>query len=248
MTPILLSIILVSGYLFSINALPTRYKFKRSEGWSAYFFVSAWGILFFSIGWLLCSLLNCVGFADKLGLFLGFNKDTASHVIPFSADSGSVILNLQIATWAAVSMLLAFFCGLIIKLWYNKATRKHKAIAKAARSNPIEELMIEASLTMFPIVATLKSKKVYVGWVRKPALEHGKVEYISLIPLLSGYREKDTLSVVFSTNYNDHYSESGVYNGTSKLGLEHFRVVIPISELDNISLFDFDTYKKFNGK
>ncbi|MEG1655125.1 MAG: hypothetical protein RR390_16735, partial [Hafnia sp.] len=61
-------------------------------------------------------------------------------------------------------------------------------------------------------------------------------------------REKDNLSVVFSTNYNDHYSESGVYDGTSKLGLEHFRVVIPISELDNISLFDFDTYKKFNGK
>ncbi|MGC4125087.1 MAG: hypothetical protein QM585_09230, partial [Enterobacter sp.] len=62
MTTILLSIILVSGYIFTINALPLRYRFKRSEGWGAYFFVAAWGIAFFIASWVICSVLSCFGF------------------------------------------------------------------------------------------------------------------------------------------------------------------------------------------
>lgn len=246
MGTIFFSIILVSGYLFSVNALPVRYKFKRSEGWGSYFFVAAWGLLFFAIGWVLCSVINCTGFPARLAFILGMDRETAMSVIPFTDDS-KVDRNrdLQIVTWAFISFALAFLSGLGVRWWFAKAPRQIAALINAARINPIEEIAIEASATMFPLFITLKSKKVYAGWVRKPALEHGEMEYISLIPLLSGHRSAETQKVTFTVNYNEFYTKNGVYDGVSRVTLEKFRVVIPVREIDNISLFDFETYQKF---
>lgn len=246
MTTILLSIILVSGYIFTINALPLRYRFKRSEGWGAYFFVAAWGIAFFIASWVICSVLSCFGIPEKLALFLGIDPALATKVMPLSDDKGNALLSQQIAFWSVFTMFLAFVCGWAVKKWYVKDTRKHAALILAAKGNPIEELMIEASLTAFAVKVTMKSKKVYIGWVRKPALEHGKLEYISLIPLLSGARSEDEHRVRFFTNYHNHYQNSGVYNGTSRISMDQYRVVLPVEEIDNASLFDLTTYANFN--
>ncbi|HEY4437083.1 MAG TPA: hypothetical protein VGN40_13075 [Lelliottia sp.] len=246
MTTILLSIILVSGYLFTINALPLRYRFKRSEGWGAYFFVAAWGIGFFIVSWTICSVLSCLDVPEKLALWLGLDQAVGAKVMPFTDDKTHITLSQQMATWSVFTMFLAFTAGKIVKKWYDKDTRKHAALIKAAKGNPIEELMIEASLTAFAVKITMKSRKVYIGWVRKPALEHGKLDYISLIPLLSGARSEDEHRVKFFTNYHNHYQNSGVYSGTSRIGMDQYRVVLPVGEIDNASLFDLTTYANFN--
>lgn len=48
MATLLLAVILVSGFIYVNLSLSTRYRYKRSNGWDAYFFVAAWGIVFFS--------------------------------------------------------------------------------------------------------------------------------------------------------------------------------------------------------
>ncbi|WP_320406743.1 hypothetical protein [Escherichia coli] len=49
MATLLLAVILVSGFIYVNLSLSTRYRYKRSNGWDAYFFVAAWGIVFFSL-------------------------------------------------------------------------------------------------------------------------------------------------------------------------------------------------------
>jgi len=61
MTTLLLAVILVSGFIYVTLSLSTRYRYKRSNGWDAYFFVAAWGTVFFLAGGLFIFLLNISG-------------------------------------------------------------------------------------------------------------------------------------------------------------------------------------------
>lgn len=255
MGTLLLSAILVSGYIFTVTSVSSRYKFKRSDGWGAYFYVATWGTGFCILSWMICSIMGFVGLIDFLAQLAGINKDNAKMLIPLSADSVATGKSLKIAMWIVGTVVLATVCGLLNKVWYACGDHKFKALAKAAKNHPLETLAIEASATLAPVIFTLKSKKFYVGWVIRPPLEHGKLEHMAFIPLLSGYRDKDTLKIVVTTNYDTHYESIGLFSDVlgvegppktdSKLTFNDFRVVCPVSEIENLSFFDFQTYNQF---
>ncbi|HFZ1853087.1 TPA: hypothetical protein ACKQD1_005073 [Serratia marcescens] len=255
MGTLLLSAILVSGYIFAVTSVSSRYKFKRSDGWGAYFYVATWGTGFCILSWVICSIMGFVGLIDFMAQVAGLNKDNAKLLIPLSADAVATGKSLKIAMWIVGTVILATFCGLINKIWHACGDHKFKALAKAARNHPLETLAIEASATLAPVIFTLKSKKFYVGWVIRPPLEHGKIEHMAFIPLLSGYRDKDTLKIIVTTNYDTHYESIGLLGNitdvegppriNSHLTLNDFRVVCPVSEIENLSFFDFQTYNQF---
>ncbi|WP_244665003.1 hypothetical protein [Candidatus Symbiopectobacterium sp. 'North America'] len=76
-------------------------------------------------------------------------------------------------------------------------------------------------------------------------MPNGSSEHLAILPMLSGYRDKDTLTITITTNYHQHYLESGVISGLSRLNINNFRVLIPKDEIETISFFDTDTYNKF---
>ncbi|MFW2972834.1 hypothetical protein ACN6UB_20500 [Serratia marcescens] len=255
MGTLLLSAILVSGYIFAVTSVSSRYKFKRSDGWGAYFYVATWGTGFCILSWVICSIMGFVGLIDFMAQTVGLNKDNAKLLIPLSADAVATGKSLKIAMWIVGTVVLATVCGLVNKTWHAYGDRRFKALAKAARNHPLETLAIEASATLAPVIFTLKSKKFYVGWVIRPPLEHGKIEHMAFIPLLSGYRDKDTLKIIVTTNYDTHYESIGLWGDiadvegppkiNSNLTFNDFRVVCPVSEIENLSFFDFQTYNQF---
>ncbi|MEB8292361.1 hypothetical protein ABN150_13295 [Klebsiella oxytoca] len=258
MGTLLLSAILVSGYIFTVTSVSSRYKFKRSDGWGAYFYVATWGTGFCILSWLICSLMGFLGLIDFFAQLVGINKDNVKTLIPLSADAVATGKSLKIAMWVVGTVVLATGCGLLNKFWHACGDHRFKALAKAARNNPLETLAIEASATLSPVIFTLKSKKFYVGWVIRPPLEHGKIEHMAFIPLLSGYRDKDTLKIVVTTNYDAHYESIGLFGDVvgidgpprvkSDLSFNDFRVVCPVSEIENLSFFDFETYNHFKAQ
>jgi hypothetical protein len=63
MATLLLAVILVSGFIYVNLSLSTRYRYKRSNGWDAYF-CGCMGNCLFSLAAFLPSLLtSVVGFA-----------------------------------------------------------------------------------------------------------------------------------------------------------------------------------------
>ncbi|CAI1631787.1 hypothetical protein [Serratia liquefaciens] len=255
MGTLLLSAILVSGYIFTVTSVSSRYKFKRSDGWGAYFYVATWGTGFCIVSWMICSFMGFVGLIDFFAQVAGINKNNVKMLIPLSADAVATGKSLKIALWIVGTVVLATVCGLLNKAWHACGDRRFKALAKAAKNHPLETLAIEASATLAPVIFTLKSKKFYVGWVIRPPLEHGKIEHMAFIPLLSGYRDKDTLKIVVTTNYDTHYESMGIFGDITgmegppkndrNLTLNDFRVVCPVSEIENLSFFDFQTYNRF---
>lgn len=89
------------------------------------------------------------------------------------------------------------------------------------------------------IQVTLSSRKCYVGLISKiqePNEESTGHQHISLIPILSGYRDKDKLSLIFSNEYPKIPSRDVInYNDI---------VIIPTIEIVSISGFDLQIYTK----
>ncbi len=82
-----------------------------------------------------------------------------------------------------------------------------------------------------PISVTLRSRKVYIGFVvQTPGLRRGE-QYISVLPLASGYRKVDTLDLVLTQDY------IRVYEG-KEVDPSEFEVTFPLSEIESASLFN----------
>ena len=115
MGTLLLSAILVSGYIFTITSVSTRYKFKRSDGWGAYFYVATWGTGFCILSWMLCSIMGFVGFIDFSAKVVGMNRENVKLLIPLSADAVATGKSLKIALWLVGTVALSTICGLLNK-------------------------------------------------------------------------------------------------------------------------------------
>jgi hypothetical protein len=69
---------------------------------------------------------------------------------------------------------------------------------------------------------------------------------LRLLPLLSGYRNKDTQTVTFTTDYLkvlEKISQDGA--GLDHLDSEDFEVVLPGKEISSAHLFDLVAYEHF---
>lgn len=255
MNTIILALAVLSGYLYVINSVSARYIFKRSEGWSAYFYVAAWGVLFTVVAWLFCSALSMLdmfrtvyNWLIEAGLI---KKDSMSRVFPLSPANEFKFADFKFALFGVTSMLFALIAGLINR-WmnYRNQDRRIEALIKAVHHDPFESMLIEGAVRKMPVIITLSSRKFYVGIVDCPEFEHGKVDYLQLLPLLSGYRDKDDLTINITTNYKRHYIDSGIVGGVvdGHLSLADFRTLIPKDEIEGISFFDTHTYSQFKEK
>lgn len=276
-----LAFLILSGYIFSINSLTIRYKLKRAEGWGAYFYVAMWGGLFSALSWVLCSLLS---YSDVLRDIYNwmlshhfFDKELVARLFPLNTNhptssgngtntnSSLSFSDLKVLVWGVTSILLALltarvllpFCAWI--RWGND--RKAFALASAVNDNHQEAMLIEASVRRYLLLITLGSRKFYVGIVICPKFDNGKAEYLQIIPMLSGYRDKDTMVTHVTSNYKRLYVESGLMTPEGRLiepppvkegeepkprvQIQDFRTLICFDEIETISFFDSDTYNKF---
>ncbi len=104
--------------------------------------------------------------------------------------------------------------------------------------------MMRSALSPIPILVTLSSGKVYVGFaVRLPNPELERTD-IRLLPLLSGYRESETQAIHFTINYDRVLSQLE-HPDLNHLRPGDFEVVIPVSQISASHLFDVEAYEYF---
>ncbi|WP_421180624.1 hypothetical protein [Aeromonas enteropelogenes] len=247
MTSIYIALVLVSGYLFAVISPKARYRYKRSDGWDAYFYVAACGVFFVACGWLLSSALSYYGFLHWLANIFGVDRESVARFVPVNDEAVS-ISTLKIAAWGITSIIISMMFGLLNKFRFMHPITRSNWLSEKTKSNPEESLLVYAASTRFPVIATLSSRKVYIGLVTMPALENGTIEHLELFPFLSGYRHKDELTLHLTTNYYEHYKRRSLASSKTPpdyLTLDDFRIVIPTSEIETISLFDRRTYNDF---
>lgn len=127
----------------------------------------------------------------------------------------------------------------------DDATRQ-KAYKEMAAQDGIEALLVQAIDEGKLIFVTLKSRKVYIGYVAAPRMEHHDTQHLSIIPYISGYRDKDTLRYHEQHRYYELYLSKDITADSEPLNLDHFRHVMPMEQIETVSIFDTETYKSFD--
>lgn len=269
----LLFVVLTIGFIYTSRDLESRYKQKKSTNWESYSHMASWGFVFWGWGgvvvailWLLIAILSC--FATFLCWILSepFHVIISTKPIDWSLVKASyqqiqsIEWHSQFSGWVmadtSVPLVLSLIFGAVCAWVTTEVSAKNtrddpqarlKVIQKIAVSDNVQLLLIESSSKQLRVMLTMKSRKVYIGFIKQFA--HEQVvpgdEDIVIIPLISGYRDKDTLTFHESHSYVTFYDENGIGTNTKPLCLDDFRVVIPREQIESVSLFDAKTYVAF---
>lgn len=135
---------------------------------------------------------------------------------------------------------LSFFVGLaapfVLNIFWKEDISKQRAVER--HGNDLLRLFDYALRNQQLVSITLDNRKVYVGYIVSAPNLRPEDAYIALLPMISGYRDNDTLKISFVTFYNDLYTDD-------QMDANLFRVAIPVASIKMTSLFDLDIYTKF---
>ncbi|MEY8185560.1 hypothetical protein AB9C95_11215 [Serratia marcescens] len=250
MSAALVVVVLVCGYLYINSHIPSKILFKKTTGWQSYFQVALKGSIYLTIAFLLLSFVWSIAFILMFILniptFLGadYSKFTfAIDLLEFKIAG----LGFPFILLVALTSALSFGESKQVEKNLKKAAYRRQLFEEISSSSSIESMMLESidSKSHLLVSITLKSRKVYIGMVHEARLEEHDTDVIVIIPFLSGYRHKDTLSFVEEVNYADHYKECDITLTSTPLSYTQYRHIIPRDQIESFSLFNSDMYNKF---
>jgi len=244
----LLLLPLLGGFIFVRNWKRSRYYALRSQGEVLLFYSATAGTIFLIISTFLVFLLGPM--LPKI--------DSLWHQMAPYEHSGKAAL--------------AFILASTIWIPWNQFFDDEEEIDRVIQSRrDALELIFRTSMGENQLVAlTVKNGKVYVGYIVSNVNPAFPMESLGLIPMMSGYRDPTNKRFVFTTQYTDVYdrifeevtervkAEAAEVKVTGR-ELEdwiedeidketvHFKLAIPIGEIESASIFRMDIYKKYFG-
>ncbi len=205
MTFLFVLAILVSGFGF-IHIHP-RYFYKLHRYENQYLYLkSAWfGLSFFSASAIVVSLI-----------FYFWGNPVKNNTI-FSKEYNDFYI-FAIFSMALSLLFMPFGIGFdYLRLWIiNRNIKNFKKyfLLKTFENSPMDSLLAWSSqsndINSGLIRIDLSDRRVYVGKVLsmgEPTETLGADQEISIVPIMSGYREKDTNQVVYVNHYLKNTSE-----------------------------------------
>lgn len=214
----------IGGYWLLTHLHFTRYREVRDSGYHVLFRSAFVGVVLFAVSEGILLLL-CQRFPQ-------LQKELDSFFPVAYADT------------VALSMVFGFTLPLVGNRIYS-ANRAAQKIAVDV-GDLIEVLMSESIADQKLVELSLRSGKSYIGF----ALESGIGRYgeadVSVIPVASGYRERDSRQLRITTNYAPVMLQ--VLRQTPGTTVADFTIVIPISEIVSARIFLLEAYRLFQGQ
>ncbi|MDC7682170.1 hypothetical protein PQU92_02715 [Asticcacaulis sp. BYS171W] len=237
--------ILVAGF-FACHISPTHsYKLHRYEGQYLYLRCADLGIRCFAIAVFLAFVFYhipsfTVGcFRIHLPIYIWTNalifelfaKDQVE------ASRWGWLLTLTVLTFVS-TFIYKFLSHVRLFLRFGTWDSRIFVTANILADSPLDSLLFNLSLAKDKYaMISMDDRKVYVGKVcslGEPSETNGMDQDIAIIPLMSGYRDKDTLEVTFNTHYDEISAE--------------ILLTLRQSSIISATEFNFDAYKIWNPK
>ena len=213
----------LSGYWFLTHLHYTNYNVVRASGYHVFFQSAIAGGFLFVFAQMIIFLLKLCA-ADNAILM---SSALASNPAPFIGSALS---------------------GLVFPLVGNRFYNREKSAAHIAEKNGYRlDLLLAQSVKEQEFVElSLRSRKSYIGLILGSEItRHGEPD-IALLPLVSGYRDKDTLELEITTDYTPALKKS--VEDASGLQHEDFQIVIPRDEVVSARIFYPETYNLFQDE
>ncbi len=245
MLALLILPVLVAGFLFCHSHPYHRLKLHRYEGQYLYLACARNGLKCFGMALFLALMGHY--FIPDVGTSLLGNPQSQKISEHFIDAAKIVVSNQEEAVkigWFFFISLLTFISVYIlvyiakIKYFclYGKSDPSVELTGEILEDSPLDYLLFKLSLDPDKsIMLTMDDRKVYVGQVislGEPSETSGINKDILLVPIMSGYRDKDTLKVDFTTRYAD--------------GRDGIAICMRQDSIVSATEFDFDAYAKWN--
>lgn len=237
--------ILVAGFLACHIHPIHSYKLHRYEGQYLYLKSAELGLQCFALAFAF-SLATHFWIPDSISLSgTTLNLALASSLTSAMKTMGAEtepearkmawFFLLSTATWLAAFLLKAWG-HLTLRRRFGSWNAKVHVIGELLDDSPLDNLLLRLSLEKDKhAMLTMNDRKVYVGKVislGEPSETSGMDQDVSIVPLMSGYRDKDTLKVTFTTYYEE--VDADIY-----LSLRQDAIV-------SATEFDFAAYRAWN--
>ena len=226
----------LAGYWFLRSTSLTRARIERLSG---YHFLFQTALIGFGL-WVL---------SRELALVLGW-------LIPDLSTTYSVLKKIAPSIDPEVTFSIGILC--VILLLVPRIINKYTDEEKLARTlveqdgNMLEWTAQEAMGRGSLLELTLQSGKTYIGFVLDRWAVSGENACVALVPVLSGYRDKETHELVITTNYASILREIGASvdddsteSSFPHLSVKDLQIVLPSREIASARLFDMGVHDHF---
>lgn len=209
--------ILVAGFLACHIHPYHSYKLHRYEGQYLYLKSSKLGLMCFGWGFLLATTFHLLVPSSVQIFGFSFSINIEAFVKDLMGDMGASNDSEKAKmAWFFILSVATIFSAWIIKLWGHIVLKlrfghffknKVHVIGELLDDSPLDSLLFKLSLNKNKqVMLSMQDRKVYVGKIIRmgePTETNGMDQDITIVPVLSGYRDKDTLKVKLDTEYND---------------------------------------------
>ncbi|MBJ7265644.1 hypothetical protein IG389_07840 [Idiomarina abyssalis] len=278
LTSMLILWVTALGYTHFHSSKFGQLKFRKLSASSLTANVVAFGALHIVIGLFLTWLVSSIfGFAINV---LGFAPDLLS-LPEWLLNLNALGSPLTISPLIVLATGFSFFSAFKHK-WFSPRLRRLENMTPAERAkelvdNELDRLLLEAldgedydiqnESNFLPLRVVLDTRKVYIGNVVKSDVIHQTTKNVVIVPLFSGYQDEQTLELVLTDMYRDHYNKLFKYeierllkNGLETLKqndlVEHlskkmkteltkYAVTLPASSIKSASFFSVSDYEEF---
>lgn len=182
--------------------------------------------------------------AGLIGVTIAFLITTlVSNQFPNSYDWWNQYVEFNFLGTALCAFVTLVAAGYLPNRWIDEEEQIKKIIRED--NDGIELILLRALEDAKLVSITLKSRKVYIGFVSQNFFNPwAGVKSITVIPVYSGYRHPDDFHIEFTTSY-DAVIKYTVESDDINLDINDFQTGIPISEIVTVNIFDPQVYERF---
>lgn len=247
---ILILPLLVSGFLVCHHHPLYYFKLHRHEGQYLYIQCARLGLYSFIFSFTACISLYQLLTHYEIACFdlenINIFSWTAKHLVSVGLVESDKASTYSIAIWATLFSLypVPHIWGYLTRLFFFRRRLGAKtptqiniaAMAKIFKDSPLDDFLFKSALSQDVVMLHMEDRKVYVGVIAtmgEPNETQGADQEIAIKPVMSGYREKDTLTVNFTTQYKEAGAD--------------VTLVLRQESIISATKFDFEVYEKFKA-
>ncbi|MEX1214790.1 hypothetical protein [Saccharospirillum sp.] len=261
---VLISVAIV-GYVFLTNTMAYKFKVPKYQGHHLVYRALTTGLVFFVIAFVILWIFNLIfrDFQVKLLLLAtsnglpSLNLTNIYFLLILTISFVLVLIGIRIYNRASIFEFMKHEFGKRIPI--NNRLRKKAELYWYLKSTESEFISHFMSTTKIKtLLITLKNNRCYVAVPYEIIGPRGQSDHneLSIIPLVSGYRDPGDMCLELTTDYdevidiltssaNQYLQKSMEEKQRMKNTLVSYRVTFSLSELTILSTFDLSKYKYF---
>jgi len=234
-------VLCIAGYNFYDRLPKLKFRLKRSSGYHTFLLSASGGMFLFAISAFLYWL--CFEFFSWIEVYPSLGRYILIDIYISEATIGERAL----FDTSVIALLLSY---LLPRYYFGdkKEVRKRLLIEFSGDSEAPEltQLFFRSMRFGIPVLFTMSDRKVYIGYI----LEVHTTDFndVFILPIFSGYRDKNDLTLVPVTPYQDVLDDIANDLNSSDVDYEKFTVGLPLREILYAHLHDFNYYEKFKEK